>query len=281
MFVAAAHRYDIDIRVIVGRLDGDWIVDRIKARPQREIGVDDDGIAFIVAVHRGQHGGFDVGAEVEVFWIVDDVGHTSRHNRYVRVELNQTLTLEDGQHTTFIGHRIAHQHLGTVRQVLQALIVFGVDADRGQQIAAGFDEIVLGITLVLDVDDRVHVRLVLEEVGIDVVVGQRGVRHDVIVDHLDIQLIALSLQDRARLFEHFAMRYGVGRDGDRMVGISSAAAGRQQQCSRQSGRGGHPVCLHNEILFVYQPGGNRLSGSASRVADAVWHNSRKGRAMPL
>ena len=76
---------------------------------------------------------------------------------------------------------------------------------------AGADEVVALVVGVV-FQHRVQVRHVLEVVGVDVAAGQGGVRQDVVLEALDLQVDAFLRQYRLGLFEDLGVRHVGGAD---------------------------------------------------------------------
>src|SRR5690606_36287005 len=81
--------------------------------------------------------------------------------------------------------------------------------------------------------EGVQVRLVLEEIGVELLVGQLQIGLNVVGEHLDVQLHAFLGQDRLDDLEDLGVRH-LGGANDQFFRLGGAAG--QQEGRRQQGR---------------------------------------------
>ena len=115
--------------------------------------------------------------------------------------------MQQQQGAAAVGGVVRDDHVGALRQVCQGFVLAGVGAE-GLDVYAGYAD-QLGATALVEF---IQVRLMLEEVGIQALLGNLHVRLHVVSEDLDVQLNAFFGQGRLNELEDFRVRYGSGRD---------------------------------------------------------------------
>ncbi|CUJ06074.1 Uncharacterised protein [Achromobacter xylosoxidans] len=220
LVVRAGHQ-DVGVRRIRA-LDEQRVLGRHQAGFERVVGVDQGQVDVVQRAR--QHGGLEF-AELQLLGVI---GHVRGGRQDVGgiLQLDDALLLQQHQRAPAIGRIVRDGDGGAVLQFGQALDLLGVTAERlhvhqGDRHQRGLAVLVEGI----------QVRLVLEEVGIELLVGQLQVGLHVVVEHLDVEFHAFLGQLRLDHFQDLGMRHlgGAHHDLFGMGGGGCHQQGRRHQ----------------------------------------------------
>ncbi len=208
----------------IGAFDEQGVLGRHQAGFQRVVGVDQRQVHVVQRTR--QHGRFQF-AELQLLGVLDNI--RSRGQDVGRVlELDDALLLQQHQCAAAIGRIIGDGDRGAVLQVRQALDLLGVTAEGLDMDQRHRHEGRLAVLV-----EAVQVRLVLEEVGVQLLVRQLQVGLHVVAEHLDVELHAFLGQLGLDHFKDLGVRNLRGAD-DHLLGMGRIG-GNQKDRRRQGG----------------------------------------------
>ena len=145
------------------------------------------------------------------------------------LQLNQAFLLQQQQRAGFVGAIVGNRNLRAVGQRVQRSALAGVQAE-GLIVDAGHAH-QMGAVLFIEV---VQVGDVLEVVGIQLALFQRGVGDDIVVEFHDLQIVAFVSQNLLDNFQNLGVGRGGCADLDGLIVGRTAAGGQGQgQCQGQ------------------------------------------------
>ncbi len=208
----------------IGRLlafDGDCILLRVEAGGGCIIGVDHRRIGIIQRTR--QLCGVELN-DLDVLRVLGDVGWRDLETDGL-IDLKHALGSQHQKRAATIGRVVRNADGCAILQLVQALHLLGVDTHWRGDGGADADDIELAVGNLV-----VEIGLVLEGVGLQLAIGQRLVRHDVIGEIEDFDIEALGRGNLLHLLHDLRM---FGRGHADLDGFSQRAAGKEG-CERSS-----------------------------------------------
>src|SRR5690606_30114106 len=181
------------------------------------VGIDESNVH--IGQNARQRGRFQL-AELQLLGIVDHI--SGRRQNVGRIlQLDQALGLQQEQGARAVGWIVGQCHLRAFLQVLDVLDLGGIRAERldVHQPDAYQSRLVFFV-------ERIQIRLVLEEIDVDLAIRYLLVRLHIIGEYLDVELHALLGQDRLDQLEQLRMRNRRCRHAQ--LGCLGGANGKQR-----------------------------------------------------
>ena len=170
--------------------------------------------------------------DIEVLRVVDDVLHRRCRTGTV-LQLDEVRTREEQQRTAAIRRVVRDGDGCTVLQLVELLDLVRVDAHRLDVDTEDVHELELGMLL----NEILQVRLVLEEVRVDLLVVRGDVRLNIVVELDDLELYAFLFEFGADRLEDLRMGNGRCTDLDDLLRLGvvgglvcAAAAAGEGKC---------------------------------------------------
>ena len=170
--------------------------------------------------------------DLEVLRVVDDVLHCRRRTDTV-LQLDEVRTREEQQRTAAIRRVVRDGDGCTVLQLVELLDLVRVDAHRLDVDTEDVHELELGMLL----NEILQVRLMLEEVRVDLLVVRGDVRLNIVVELDDLELYAFLFEFGADRLEDLRMGNGRCTDLDDLLRLGvvggfvcAAAAAGEGKC---------------------------------------------------
>ena len=228
VLIALTDDEDVDVRRGLV-LHDESVARRYEIRLHCPVRVDDGDIDVIQCTRQLRR--LDL-LDLEVLRVVDDVLHRRRRTGTV-LQLDEVRTREEQQRTAAV-RRVARDGDGcAVLQLVELLDLVRVDAHRLDVDTEDVHELELGMLL----NEILQVRLMLEEVRVDLFVVRGDVRLNIVVELDDLELYAFLFEFGADRLEDLRMGNGRCTDLDDLLRLGvvgglvcAAAAAGEGKC---------------------------------------------------
>ncbi len=191
---------DVHVRRVAA-LDHQGVLGRVQLGFQRVVGVDQRQVDL--GQHARQGRGFQLthldalGVVGNVLWRGSDAGAI--------LEADHAGLGQQQQGAAAVGGVVGDDHVGAIGQRIQRLVLAGISTE-GLDMHAGYADQIGALALV----EFIQVRLMLEEVGVQALLGDLDVRLHVVGEDLHVQRYALLGQLRFDELQQLRVRHGGG-----------------------------------------------------------------------